>query len=158
LLLLQEQDRTRWNQNLIAEGFLWLGRGSRGQDVSRFHIEAGIAACHSAAETYAKTDWAQIVFLYEILRSLAPSPVIAVNTAFAIAMNRGSQAGLDELDAIPERDLIARYPYALAAYADLHAALGDLDVARSYLDRALEYQVSSAERRLLERKRAALDR
>jgi RNA polymerase sigma-70 factor, ECF subfamily len=158
LLLLQEQDRTRWDQDLIAEGFLWLGRSSRGQEVSRFHVEAGIAACHSAAETYAKTDWAQIVSLYEILRSRAPSPVIDVNRALAIAMNCGAQTGLDELDTIPERDLMARYPYALAAYAELHAALGELDLARSYLDRALEHQVSSAERRLLQRKRAGLDR
>src|SRR5262249_45314106 len=141
-----------------AEGFLWLGRSSRGQEVSRFHIEAGIAACHSAAETYAQTDWAQIVSLYEILRSLSPSPVIDVNRALAIAMNFCAQAGLDELDTIPERHLMGRYPYALAAYAKLHAALGELVLARSYLDRALEHQVSSAERRLLKRKRAALDR
>jgi len=76
----------------------------------------------------------------------------------AIAMHAGARAGLDELDAIPEREVLARYPYALAAYADLHASLGNLDEARRYLDRALEHQPSPAQRALLQRKRAALER
>jgi predicted RNA polymerase sigma factor len=76
--------------------------------------------------------------------------------ALAVAMLDGAAAGIDELDAIPERELIARYPYALAAYAELHASVGNLETARSYLDRALERQPSPAERRLLARKHSAL--
>jgi RNA polymerase sigma-70 factor (ECF subfamily) len=87
---------------------------------------------------------------------VAPSPVVEVNRALAVAMSRGALAGIDELDAIPERDLLARYPYALAAYAELHASLGHLDLARSYLDRALEQQTAPAERALLRRKRTAV--
>ena len=79
-----------------------------------------------------------------------------MNRALAVAMGRGAEAGLDELDAIPERELLARYPYALATYAELHASLGHLDEARAFLDRALEQQASPAERALLRRKRAAL--
>jgi len=156
LLLLQEQDRTRWAPAFLAEGFEWLGRSARGSQASRFHAEAGIAACHGAAPSYATTDWPQIVELYDVLRAIVPSPVVDVNRALAVAMCEGALAGLDELDAIPERPLLARYPYALAAYAELHGSLGDLEQARSYLDRALEQQVAPAERALLQRKRSAL--
>jgi len=156
--LLQEQDRARWDAALIEEGFAALGRAGRGDALSRFHLEAGIAACHAAAPSHAATDWAQIAWLYDQLHARAPSPVVDVNRAIAIAMLSGAHAGLDELDAIPEREVIDRYPYALAAYAELHASLGELDRARGYLDRALAHQPSRVQRALLERKRAALAR
>ena len=156
LVLLHEQDRARWDPALLDEGFAFLARSGRGQEISRFHLEAGIAANHAKASSYATTDWAEIVSLYDALREASPSPVIDVNRALAIAMLRGATAGLDELDAIPERALLARYPYALATYAELHASLGHLDEARAFLDRALEQQPSPAERALLRRKRAAL--
>ncbi|MEY2935332.1 MAG: hypothetical protein RL033_6081 [Pseudomonadota bacterium] len=157
LLLLHEQDRSRWDADLLAEGFQHLARSARGDSISRFHLEAGIAGCHARAMSYASTDWAEIVGLYELLRSAHPSPIVDVNRALAVAMLRGATAGLDELDAIPERELLARYPYALATYAELHASLGQLAEAREFLDRALEAQTSPAERALLRRKRAALD-
>ena len=156
LLLLHEQDRSRWDQALLEEGFLFLGRSARGQEVSRFHLEAAIAACHARASHYTTTDWGEILSLYDVLRETSPSPVVDVNRALAVAMCRGADAGLDELDAIPERELLGRYPYALATYAELHASLGHLDEARAFLDRALEQQTSPAERALLRRKRAAL--
>jgi RNA polymerase sigma-70 factor (ECF subfamily) len=158
LLLLPEQDRTRWDHDLIALGFGYLEQAARGTELSRFHLEAGIAACHAAAPAHDATDWAKIVELYERLHARAPSPVVDVNRAIAIAMHDGALAGLDELDAIPERELIDRYPYALAAYAELHASLGEIDRARGYLDRALAHQPSRVQRALLERKRAALAR
>jgi predicted RNA polymerase sigma factor len=156
LLLLQEQDRSRWDRALLEEGFLCLGRSARGQELSRFHLEAGIAACHARTPSYAATDWSEILALYDDLRAMSPSPVVDVNRALAVAMCRGALAGLDELDAVPERELLARYPYALATYAELHASLGHLDEARAFLDRALEQPMSPAERALLGRKRAAL--
>lgn len=156
LLLMQEQDRTRWDVALVAEGFEWLGRSASGAEPSRFHAEAGIAACHAAAPTYAATDWSGIVELYDMLRVMVPSLVVDVNRAWAIAMCHGAQAGLDELDSIPERRLIERYPYALATYAELYASLGDVERARRYLDLALEQRMSPGERALLARKRSAL--
>jgi RNA polymerase sigma-70 factor (ECF subfamily) len=156
LLLLHEQDRSRWDVSLLAEGFVWLERSARGGELSRFHLEAGIAACHAKAERFIATDWAEIVGLYDTLRETAPSPVVEVNRAFAIAMDRGALAGLDELDAIPERELLGRYPYAMATYAELHASLGHLGEARAFLDRALDQQTSPAERALLRRKRDSL--
>jgi RNA polymerase sigma-70 factor (ECF subfamily) len=155
-LLLPEQDRARWDGALIAEGFAHLDRAARGDDLTRFHLEAGIAACHAAAPSYQGTDWPQIAALYDALRERAPSPIVEVNRAVAIAMVRGALAGIDELDAIPERELIGRYPYALAAYAELHASLGHVDAARDYLGRALERQPAGAQRALLERKLAGL--
>jgi RNA polymerase sigma factor (sigma-70 family) len=157
LLLLHEQDRSHWDSALLEEGFVYLARSARGDEVSRFHLEAGIAGCHARATSHATTDWGQIVDLYDLLRATSPSPVVDVNRALAVALLRGATAGLDELDAIPERELIARYPYALATYAELHASLGHLDEARAFLDRALEVQAAPAERALLRRKRAALD-
>jgi RNA polymerase sigma-70 factor (ECF subfamily) len=151
-----EQDRSLWDAPLLAEGFLFLGRSARGQELSRFHVEAAIAACHAKATSYAATEWEQIVSLYDVLREMSPSPIVDVNRALAIAMVRGARVGLDELDAIPERDLLARYPYGLAAYAELHASLGHLEEARGFLDRALRQQTSPLERALLRRKLAAL--
>ncbi|HEY9595384.1 MAG TPA: DUF6596 domain-containing protein, partial [Spirochaetia bacterium] len=156
LLLLHEQDRSLWDAALLSEGFVFLGRSARGQRISRFHVEAGIAACHSKATSYATTDWTEILSLYDTLREMSPSPVVDVNRALAVAMCRGAVAGLDELDAIPERELLARYPYALATYAELHASLGHIEEARDFLDRALALQQPPAERALLVRKRAAL--
>jgi predicted RNA polymerase sigma factor len=156
LVLLHEQDRARWESRLLDEGFLFLGRSARGEEASRFHLEAGIAACHAKAPSYASTDWEEILSLYDALRAMSPSPVVEVNRALAVAMCRGAEAGLDELDAIPERELVGRYPYALATYAELHASLGHLAEARAFLDRALEQQTSPAERALSRRKRAAL--
>jgi RNA polymerase sigma-70 factor (ECF subfamily) len=158
LLLMPEQDRGRWDGALMAEAFTCLEAAGSGKELSRFHVEAAIAACHAMGSTYATTDWARIVELYDVLRELAPSLVIDVNRALAIAMQSGARVGLDELDAIPERELLGRYPYALAAYADLHASLGNLEEARGYLERALEHQSSPAQKALLRRKRAALER
>jgi len=157
LLLMAEQDRARWDAALVSEAFRCLNDAGAGTELTRFHLEAAIAACHALGSTYAATDWARIVELYDLLRERSPSLIVDVNRAVAIAMYAGTQAGLDELDAIPERDVIARYPYALAAYADLHASLGNLEEARTYLDRALEHQSSQAQRALLQRKRAALE-
>jgi RNA polymerase sigma-70 factor, ECF subfamily len=157
-LLLQEQDRTRWDAELIGEGLGCLHRSACGGELSRFHLEAGIAACHAVARRYDLTDWPRIVSLYNDLMRLEPSPIVQVNRAVAVAMASGALAGLDELDAIPERELIARYPYALAAYAELHTSLGNLEEARGYLIRALEWQHSTGQRKLLSRKLAVLAR
>jgi RNA polymerase sigma-70 factor (ECF subfamily) len=158
LLLLPEQDRGRWDRGLMTEGFRCLERAGSGDRLSRFHFEAAIAACHAMAPSYATTEWGRIVELYDLLRERAPSVVVDVSRAVAIAMHSGARAGLDELDAIPEREVLGRYPYALAAYADLHASLGNLEEARACLDRALAHQSAPAQQALLRRKRAALQR
>ena len=152
LLLLAEQDRSVWDDALVEEGFMCLGRARAGATLTRYHVEAGIAACHAVAASYAGTDWKQVVELYDLLRAQASSLVVDVNRALAVGMLSGARSGLDELDAIPERDALTRYPYALAAYAELHESLGNLDPARSYLDRAIAHQSSGAQAALLRRK------
>jgi RNA polymerase sigma-70 factor (ECF subfamily) len=158
LLLLQEQDRARWDAALMAEAWECLERASTGAKLTRFHIEAGIAACHAAATAYASTDWAKILELYDVLQMIAPSLIVDVNRAWAVAMSSGARSGLDELDAIPEREAVSRYPYALAAYADLHASLGEIEQALAYLDRAIQQQPAGGQSTLLNRKRSALSR
>jgi RNA polymerase sigma-70 factor (ECF subfamily) len=158
LLLMAEQDRSRWDRALTDEAFRCLDHAGAGGERTRHHVEAAIAACHAVSPTYASTDWAQVAGLYDLLREISPSLVVDVNRAFAVAMRDGARAGLEELDAIPEREAIARYPYAMAAYADLHASLGSLEEARAYLDRAIALQSAPAQAALLRRKRRALDR
>ncbi len=158
LLLLSEQDRSRWDRQLIGEGVRCLERAAVGTELTRFHVEAAIAACHTVATSYADAEWGRVVSLYDTLRELAPSLVVDVNRALAVAMQAGARAGLGELDAIPERDVVARYPYALAVYAELYASLGDLDAARSFLDRAIACQSSAVQSALLRRERRALER
>jgi predicted RNA polymerase sigma factor len=107
--------------------------------------------------SFATTDWERVVELYELLRMRRPRWSSTSTARWQLPMHAGASAGLDELDAIPEREVLARYPYALAAYPDDRASLGNVEEARAYLDRALDHQTSPTQHTLLARKRAALD-
>jgi len=156
LLLISEQDPARLDRALLAEAFWCRELARTGSGRSRFHLKAAIAACHALGSMRGTTEWSRIVDLYELLRERAPTVAVDVNRALAIAMCSGARAGLDELDAIPERDVLMRHPYALVTYADLHASLGNIDQARACLDRALAQQMAPAQRAMLRRKHAAL--
>ena len=121
LTSLFDQDRSRWNAALIDEGIAWLERSATGSHVTRYHFEAAIAAVHARAKTIDKTDWASIVALYDKLMLAAPSPVIALNRAIAIAQRDGPQRGVEALDAIADRDRLEAYPF-------YHAARGELEL------------------------------
>lgn len=127
-------------------------------DPLRLHVEAGVAACHAKAASYATTDWEEIVALYDALSETSPSPVVGVNRALAVAICRGAMAGLDELDAIPKRELLAGYPYALATYAELHASSDTSTRLARFSTVSSSSRRRPAERALLRRKRAALGR
>jgi len=118
LVLLTEQDRARWDRALVAEGFRRLERATGADLLTRWHLEAGIASGHAAAPSWEETDWARILDLYDLLAEVAPSPVVALNRAVALAMARGASAGLEALDAID--------PAALPGYHLLPAARGHL--------------------------------
>lgn len=120
LLRLQEQDRSRWNQPMIARGMFHLAQSAAGGEISVYYLQAGIAACHCAAQDYASTDWPQILSLYDRLAELDGSPVVALNRAIVIANLHGAKAGLDALAAI--RDLETLNTYYL-----LHAVLGEFE-------------------------------
>ena len=156
LVPLDRQDRTRWDRAMIAEGLEHLGRAATGDTVSPFHLEAGIAACHALAATYAATDWPQIVALYDQLLALTLSPVIALQRAIAIGRANGARAGLRALESLVGNDRLDDDPVLAAAIGELIAQRGDVRAARIAYRRALELAGTAPERRFLEERLAAL--
>ncbi len=155
LRLLRDQDRTRWDRDLVAEGLRWLARSATGEQLTALHLEAGIAAAHCQAESYATTDWQTILRLYDLLVGLSPSPVFVLNRAIALAEVRGPQAGLDALETLVASDALARYHLLPATVGELHLRLGDRDTAARHFATALALAPSPAERHLLREKLAA---
>jgi len=123
LLRLQEQDRSRWDQRMIARGMFHLAQSGVGETITKYHLQAGIAACHCAAPAYESTDWRRILVLYDRLLQFDNSPVVALNRAIVVANLDGPQAGLDAVAAI--RDL-----EKLNSYYLLHAVLGEFEAQR----------------------------
>jgi RNA polymerase sigma factor (sigma-70 family) len=119
LLRLDDQDRSKWDQALIARGLFELVEAAQGAAVSEYHLQAGIAACHCTAADYASTDWLRILRHYDELQRIKPSPIVALNRAVAVANLHGPQAGLDAIAQIPRRD-------RLEAHYLLHAVVGEL--------------------------------
>jgi RNA polymerase sigma-70 factor (ECF subfamily) len=156
LVPLDRQDRARWDRAMIAEGLEHLGRAATGPAVSPFHLEAGIAACHALAVTYAATDWPQIVAFYDQLLALTPSPVIALQRAIAVGRAEGPRAALRALEALVGNDRLRGDPVLPAAIGELEAQRGNLRAARTAYGRALELAGTAPERRFLEERLAAL--
>ena len=156
LIPLDRQDRARWDRAMIADGLEHLGRAATGDVVSPFHLEAGIAACHALAATYAATDWPQIVALYDQLLALTPSPVIALQRAIAVGRASGARAGLRALEGLVGNDRLEDDPVLAAAIGELEAQRGDVRAARTAYRRALELAGTAPERRFLEERLAAL--
>src|SRR5439155_14013056 len=109
LLLLKEQDRTRWDQPMIARGMFQFAQSAAGEEITEYHLQAGVAACHCAAKDYESTDWGQILTLYDRLVEFDDSPVVALNRAVAVANVRGPVAGIAAVEAIPTRAQLASY-------------------------------------------------
>jgi RNA polymerase sigma-70 factor (ECF subfamily) len=149
LFLLREQDRRKWDPRLIGEGMQALDRASAGDQVTAFHLEAGIAACHTAAASWESTDWAQIVELYDDLLELTRSPVVAMNRAVAVSRVDGALAGLAALDAIENLTALDRYPLLPAIQAELWREAGDVDRAIECYRAALGLARSAPEQRWL---------
>ena len=147
--LLRDQDRSKWDRGLLAAGFRALERASSGDFVSQYHLEAGIAACHASAATWERTDWPQILELYDELLALTGSPVVAVNRAVALSRIEGAMSGLAALDAIGDRRSLDRYPVLPAIQAELWREAGDLQRATECYRSALSLARSEPERRWL---------
>jgi RNA polymerase sigma-70 factor, ECF subfamily len=156
LVLLDEQDRTRWNRVLIVEGRQLVERALRSRRFGPYTVQAAIAAVHAEAPTSAATDWGQIVGLYDLLLRAEPSAVFALNRAVAVAMWRGPAEGLPLVDQILARGDLDHYHWAHSARADLCRRLGRLDDARQSYERALALAQQEPERRFLERRLRAL--
>ena len=156
LILLEDQDRSLWNREQIAEGVALVQRALSMGQVGPYTIQAAIAAAHAQASTAAITDWAQIVGLYTLLQQAEPSPVIELNRAVAVAMRDGPEAGLDLIDAILARGDLETYHLAHAARADLCRRLGRTKEARISYERALSLTQQGPERRFLEKRLSGL--
>jgi RNA polymerase sigma-70 factor (ECF subfamily) len=149
VFLLREQDRSKWDHSMIAEGMRALDRASSGDTISAFHLEAGIAACHAAATTWESTDWQQILAQYDDLLALTKSPVVAMNRAVAVSRVDGPLAGLAALDAIEPADALDRHPLLPAMQAELWREAGDTDRAIERYRVALRLARSAPEQRWL---------
>lgn len=150
LILLEQQDRSLWNRDQIAEGMALVERALATRRVGPYTIQAAIAAVHAEAPEAALTDWAQIVGLYDVLLQAEASPVVELNRAVAVAMRDGPSAGLALVDAILSRGDLTNYHLAHSARADLCRRLGrNTDAAASY-ERALALTQQEPERRFLE--------
>lgn len=156
LVLLEEQDRSRWDARAIAEGCELVERALRSRRFGPYTLQAAIAAVHAEAPSAAATDWAQVVGLYQLLLRVEPSPVVELNLAVALAMRDGPAAGLPRIDALLRRDL-ADYALAHAARADLCRRLGRTADARASYARALALTRQAPQRRFLERRLAELE-
>ncbi|ALD90482.1 RNA polymerase sigma-70 factor, ECF subfamily [Cupriavidus gilardii CR3] len=156
LVLLDEQDRSRWDRALIAEGAALVERALTSRRFGPYSLQAAISAVHAEADSAASTDWPQIVALYDVLLALQPSPVVELNRAVAVAMRDGPEAGLQLVDAILARGDLVDYHLAHAARADLCRRLGRYADARAAYRTVLELVRQGPERRFIERRLAAL--
>ncbi|HUF40545.1 MAG TPA: DUF6596 domain-containing protein, partial [Verrucomicrobiae bacterium] len=150
LILLEDQNRSLWNREYIAEGLALVERALSSRRFGPYTLQAAIAAVHAEAPTAAATDWAQIVGLYDVLARAAPSPVIELNRAVALAMRDGALAGLTLIDGILARGELANYHLAHSARAELCRRLGRTAEAQVFYERALALTRQEPERRFLE--------
>ncbi len=157
LVLLEKQDRSLWDSDQIAEGLSLVGRALATRRVGPYSLQAAIAAVHAGVPEAAATDWARIVSLYDLLMLVAPSPVVELNRAVAVAMRDGPEPGLALIDALLARGELTSYHFAHSARADLCRRLGKAADARASYALALKLTQQAPERRFLERRLAELD-
>ena len=155
LLALVEQDRSRWDGRLLAEGLALFDRSTAGGELSAYHVEAAIAVAHVAAPSVAETDWSAIVALYDRLFQVTPSPVVALNRAIALGERDGAERALTELGRISDVERLAAYPFYPAAFGEFELRLGHFAAAREHFRTALGLCRNDTERRFLEKKLAA---
>ena len=158
VVLLDDQDRSLWDRQQIAEGLRLVRQALSSQRFGAYTIQAAIAAVHADAREASATDWGEIVGLYDVLLRLNPSPVVELNRAVAVAMRDGPEAGLALVDAILARGDLGDYRLAHAARAELCRRLGRTGDARASFERALTLTRQEPERRLLERRLAELSK
>jgi RNA polymerase sigma-70 factor, ECF subfamily len=151
IVILEEQDRSRWNQSQIAEALPLVEEAFRGT-LGPYAVQAAIAALHCQAARPEETDWPQIVRLYDLLERMQPSPIIALNRAVAVAMAEGPQQGLNIIESLAAADDLGEYHLLHAARADLLRRMGSSTEAAKSYERALALVTNESERRFLQRR------
>jgi len=129
---LLEQNRSRWDHQLIDEGLRFLALSATGADLTEYHLEAAIAAVHARATRTEDTDWNSIVRFYDKLTTMRPSPIVALNRAIAVAQDQGPDRGIEAINAITDSDRLARYPFYAAALGELELRRGRREVAAQH--------------------------
>lgn len=157
LLRLQEQDRSLWDQSMIARGMFHLAQSAAGDQLSRYHLEAGIAACHCAAQDFESTDWRRILALYDQLVAFDDSPIIALNRAVAVANVVGPGAGIAALESIRNRAQLDSYYLLYAVFGDLEFRQGNYSAASGYFRQARELTQLKSEQTFLSKRIEACD-
>lgn len=149
LLRLEEQDRTHWDQAMIARGMFHLRESAAGAVISEYHLQAGVAACHATAIDYESTDWAKILSLYDRLIEFDDSPVVALNRAVAVANVHGAEAALQTVHGIRERGRLESYYLFYAVVGELEIRLNNHEAAAEQFRKAFELAETKSERAFL---------
>ena len=152
ILRLKEQERSKWSRPMIERGILHLGQAAVGNELSEYHIEAGIAACHCMAEDYESTDWSRILSLYDQWTKMNSSPVIALNRAVAVANVNGPGAGLEAVEAIRSRRELDSYYLLYAVLGEFEAQLNHFESAAAHFRKASQLTEVKSEREFLSKK------
>lgn len=152
LLRLQEQNRTSWDQPMIARGLFHLAQSAAGEEITEYHLEAGIAACHCAARDYASTNWGQILHLYDQLIERDDSPVIALNRAVALAEVHGPQAGIEAVSEIQELPSLESYHLLYAVLGEFESRLNHAQAAAAHFRKSLQLVEIESERAFLSKR------
>jgi RNA polymerase sigma-70 factor (ECF subfamily) len=152
ILRLKEQDRSSWNKGMIGRGMFHLSESAAGQELSEYHLQAGIAACHCAAEDYESTDWPRILSLYDQWLQINDSPVVALNRAVAVANVHGPKAGLKEVEAVQNRGQLGSYYLLYAVAGEFEARLQNFQAAAGHFRKALELTELKSEKAFLSKR------
>jgi RNA polymerase sigma factor (sigma-70 family) len=152
ILRLREQDRSRWNRGMIEQGILLLGQSAAGDELSEYHLQAGIAACHCIAPDYESTDWLRILALYDRLVEIDNSPVVALNRAVAVANVHGPKAGIEAVEAIEDQGQLEAYYLFYAVRGEFEAQRDNFQAAANHFRKALRLAEMKSEQSLLSKR------
>ena len=152
LLLLEEQDRALWDKEHIQLGLGFLNHSADGDELSSYHLQAGIASCHALANSFEETDWQRILSYYDLLLMQTNSPVVALNRAVAVAMANGIDAGIAELNDLKSNQALAQYYLYPAALAELYRRKHEFSNAHKHYEKALLLVKTEPERKLIQKR------
>jgi RNA polymerase sigma-70 factor (ECF subfamily) len=157
ILRLKEQDRSCWDQAMIARGLFHLMKSTEGDEISEYHIQAGIASCHCAAKDYESTDWPRILSFYDLLIDMDDSPIVALNRAVAVANVHGPRAGIEAVEAIRNREQLKSYYLLYTVLGEFEALLNNPKSAINYFCKSLELATIKSEKKFLSKRLRSIE-